>query len=59
MKTVNRKLLESWNMLDSGEDIHPLVVDGERLLKWTGIGWVDTGPATEADKQQYPTVVEE
>lgn len=59
MKTVNRKLLDSWYMLDGGENIHPVVVDGDRLKKWSGTEWQDRGAASDADKTQFPHVVEE
>jgi hypothetical protein len=30
------------------------VIDGDRVMFYVGIGWVDEGKATAADKKKYP-----
>ena len=59
-KTVLRSHLASWRMVAVGEDIHPIVIDTDGHRKdWVAIGWIDCGPASDADKATYPHVVED
>lgn len=35
------------------------VIDGDRLMEYVGIGWIELRIATAADKLKYPTVVDD
>lgn len=59
MKTVKRSHLEAWVMFDGGEDMHPIVIDGQDKLVWAGTHWFNAGQATDEDKAQFPKVVED
>ena len=54
--TVKRSELQTWRMVAGNEDTYPIVVDDGRRKEWVAIGWIDAGPASEADKATYPTV---
>lgn len=56
--TVKRSELDTWRMLAGGEDMWPIVVDNGNRWQWTGVAWVNTGPATDEDRATLPTVVE-
>lgn len=56
--TVKRSELDTWRMLAGGEDMWPIVVDGDRKKVWNGVGWYDDGEATDEDRATLPTVVE-
>lgn len=58
MNTVKRSDLSPWKMVAGMEDIYNVVIDNGRVMQWVAIGWIDTGPATEADIAELPTVVE-
>jgi hypothetical protein len=59
MSPVRRSDLSAWRMLAGLEDIHPTVIDNGQLMKWNSVEWIDHGPASDADKAQYPEVVED
>lgn len=56
--TVKREHLTNWKMLAGNEDLYHTVIDGGVKKEWASIGWIDVGPATEADVAKFPTVVE-
>lgn len=39
-----------------GEKTHSTVIQDGRKMHYVGIGWIDEGPASDADKKKYPTV---
>jgi len=56
--TVLRSQLSNLRMTTGGEkELSRVVLDGH-VKFWVGIGWVDEGKATAADRAKYPTVVE-
>jgi hypothetical protein len=56
-KTVKARDCSTIAMCDGrGESTHPVVIDDGRRMRYVGIGWVDEGPATDADKRQFPAV---
>lgn len=56
MKTIERRKLNPALM---GCKTSPgKVIDGGHVYQYVGIGWVDEGEATEADRKKYPVVVE-
>lgn len=57
--TVKRSDLAIWRMVSGGEDAITSVIDDGVKKTWVAIGWIDDGPATEEDKNTYPTVVDE
>lgn len=57
-KTVNAENLSIMRMsCDSKQKLPQVVINGERRMRWVGIGWVDQGKATAADRKKYPAVV--
>lgn len=57
-KPVKRSELSTIKMTTGGEKrISKVILDGN-VRQWVGIGWVDEGPATEADKLKYPRVLD-
>jgi hypothetical protein len=58
-KTVRRSQLAAWVMVEGGEDMYPVVIDGNHVWKWVAIGWIDCGPASEEDLSLYPHVKED
>ena len=59
MNTIKRSELQTWRMVAGNEDRYPIVIDNGMKKEWVAIGWIDAGPATDEDKAQYPTVVED
>lgn len=57
--TVRRSDLSTIKMVAGLEDVYTRVIDDGVLKEWVGIGWVNVGPATDADRAKYPTVVEQ
>lgn len=57
--TVERKYLSSWRMVAGMEDMYPIVIDNGHRKEWVAIGWIDAGPASDADKATYPHVIED
>lgn len=55
-KTITAKELKRLAFCNSKE-LTKVVLNGH-VYSWEGIGFVDEGPATAADKEKYPTVVE-
>jgi hypothetical protein len=35
------------------------VIDGDRLMEYVGIGWIELRKATARDKRTYPRIVED
>ena len=57
-KTIKRSELSNIKMVAGGEDrISKVILDGT-VRQWVGIGWVDEGQASAADKRKYPTVID-
>jgi hypothetical protein len=59
IKTVKRAELETWRMVAGNEDVYTSVVDDGWRKDWVAIGWITVGMATEEDKINFPTVVDE
>lgn len=57
--TVKRSDLMTWKMICGNEDIYHTVIDGDRKREWVAIGWIDAGPASDQDRAEFPTVVED
>ena len=56
-KTVSARKCSVIAMCDGrGETTHSIVIHGGRLMHYVGIGWIDAGPATDADRKKYPVV---
>lgn len=57
-KPIKRSELSTIKMVAGGEDrISKVILDGN-VRQWVGIGWVDEGPASAADKLKYPRVLD-
>jgi hypothetical protein len=57
-RPIKRSELSTIKMTTGGEDrISKVILDGN-VRQWVGIGWVDEGPATDADKLKYPRVLD-
>jgi hypothetical protein len=57
-KPIKRSELSNIKMVVGNEDrISKVILDGN-VRQWVGIGWVDEGPATAADKLKYPRVLD-
>jgi hypothetical protein len=57
-KPIKRSELSNLKMVAGNEDrISKVILDGN-VRQWVGIGWVDEGPATEADKLTIPMVID-
>jgi hypothetical protein len=42
-----------------GQPKKPLkVIDGDRLMEYVGIGWIEIRQATAKDRQRYPTLTD-
>ena len=41
-----------------GKDKPNRVIDGERLMEYVGIGWIEIRKATAADRRRYPKLSE-
>lgn len=35
-----------------------VVIDGDRLMQYVGIGWIELRKATLKDRERYPTLVD-
>ena len=44
-------------MAGHNEKKYPAVIDGDRLIEWVAIGWVEVRKATEDDYKKFPVVV--
>jgi len=61
-RTIKRSELSTISMVAGKEKRIKCVLMPPQVLhrhRWVGIGWVDEGPATEADLKKYPTVIED
>lgn len=54
---VEARELSSKAMCDGNESLYGIVVDGDTVKEWVGIGWIELRSATEEDREKYPTVV--
>lgn len=57
MKTVAAEKLSIRAMVAGNENKFSKVIDDGVLKEWVGIGWIDCGRATKAQRQQFPKVV--
>lgn len=55
-KVVEAGACSKLAMVAGGEKKHGTVIDGGRVMRWVGIGWIDVGEATEADRAKFPQV---
>lgn len=56
MTEVHARELSSIAMVEGNESKYRIVVDGDMLKEWVGIGWIELRKATEADREKYPEV---
>lgn len=57
--TVKTKDLSNIAMVNGNEGKITAVIRNGILKEWVGIGWIELRVASEHDKEQYPTVVED
>lgn len=57
MRTVTFQEVSIMAMASGGERTISNVIHDGKLMHWVGIGWVEVREATEADKEQHPSVV--
>lgn len=43
-------------VMGNGNDKPSRVIDGDKLMEYVGIGWIEIRQATIADKKRYPTL---
>jgi ssDNA-binding Zn-finger/Zn-ribbon topoisomerase 1 len=58
MRVVLREKLSKTHMTTGGEKSISKVIDGDRVVEWVGIGWIDLREADERDRRRYPIIVE-
>jgi hypothetical protein len=46
-------------MGSGGKDKPTKVIDGDRLMEYVGIGWVELRKATKRDKEKYPHLTDD
>lgn len=57
MQTVPVAELSSLRMVAGNEKKYSIVIDGDEIREWVGIGWIPIGTPTSEDRAKYPTVV--
>lgn len=57
MQTVHVNELRNIRMAGHNEKKYPAVIDGDRLIEWVAIGWVEVRKATKEDYKKFPVVV--
>ena len=57
--TYPRRKTHLIHMSNGGKDKPRIVIDGDRVMQYVGIGWVDEGEATADDRKKYPTLIDE
>ena len=55
MKTIKREKVSHLSICNSSK-LPDVVIDGGRVKRWVGIGWVDERSATDDDLRKYPTI---
>jgi len=58
MKELSRGEVSTLRMVAGNEDQISKVIDGVLLKEWVGIGWVTLRNATDQDKKNYPTLID-
>lgn len=56
MNTVAARKLSNIAMVNGNENKFEIVIDGNVLKEWVGIGWIELRIATKHDQKLYPTV---
>lgn len=56
MKTVPATELSSLKMTTGNEKRFTIVIDGDDVKEWVGIGWITLHKVTAADRRKYPIV---
>lgn len=56
MKTIKRSEVSNLRMVAGNEMEHGVVIDGDDVKEWVGIGWITTRTATDEDRKTYPTL---
>jgi len=56
MKTIKRSEVSNLRMVAGNEKKHTHVIEDGMLKQWVGIGWVELRPATDEDRNTYPTL---
>ena len=56
MNKVPARELSSYNMVNGNESKYRIVVDGDIIKEWVGIGWIELRKATPEDSENYPVV---
>ena len=55
---VTREELTKLRMVAGNEKRYSYIVDGDRVLQWVGIGWVEVRRPTAEDLESLPVVVD-
>lgn len=58
-KKVHISELKTIRMVAGNENIYEQVIHGDVVKRWVGIGWVDEGAPTKAQRAKLPTVIED
>jgi hypothetical protein len=56
MKTISARKVTRMAMVAGGEKRISKIVYNGRLWEWVGIGWIDRGQSSPADRRKYPVV---
>jgi hypothetical protein len=58
-KTYLRQRTHTAIMGSGGKGKPMNVIDGDRLMEYVGIGWIEIRKATGADREKYPVLVDD
>lgn len=58
-KTVRADELSTVRMVAGNEKKYDLVIQNDHLKEWVGFGWIVIRLATDEDRLNYPTVVDD
>jgi hypothetical protein len=53
---VHAKELSTIKMVEGNEKLYRVVVDGDVVKEWVGIGWIELRKATDEDRAKHPVV---
>ena len=48
--------VSSYAMSTGNEKKYSIIVDGDKVKEWVGIGWIELREATPEDSEKYPVV---
>ena len=58
-KTYPRSKTGSILMGCGGDDKPGIVIDGDKVMEYVGIGWVELRTATQKDREEYPELTDD